>query len=77
MILVPFAIGVSFTPVIFTVNVWVSLKLPSLELTVKVSVAFDVRAFIAFALGTYTYLPLSAPVLTTYSVPYVPAFDTS
>ena len=47
VILVPFAVGASFTPVTFTVKVLLSLRLPSLELTVNVSVAFELNAFIA------------------------------
>ena len=44
--------GVSFAPVIFTVNVFEPLRLPSDAVTVKLSLVFELRALIAVALGT-------------------------
>ncbi len=64
------AIGVSFTPFIVIVKVPSPVPFKSVAWIVNTSVTVEVVAFITLSLvGTYTYLPLSAPVLTTYNVP--------
>ena len=65
----PMSVGVSFTPVMFTVKVAVpvaALAFWSVAVTVNVSLVLAKRPLMAEALGTYTYEP---SLLLTYSVP--------
>ena len=65
--------GASFAAVIDTVNVAVVVYVPSVTLTVNVSLAFVARALITDAVGKKAYSPVA---FVTVRVPYVPAFET-
>ena len=54
------SVGASFTPVRFTVSVVVGVAVPSLTVTVNVSVVLAARALIAAAFGVNVYAPLAA-----------------
>jgi len=54
------SVGVSFTPVRFTVSVPAVVAVPSLTVTLNVSVVLAARALIAAAFGVKVYAPVVA-----------------